>query len=163
MHLFPEADVPVFQVSLPLRLDAAGSWALGRALAPLAGEGVLIVGSGSLTHNLHEFRSGHDREESYVAEFAAWAREAAEQGDTTRLLRTLDDAPHAHRAHPTPEHFWPLLVAAGAAQRMTPVRTIEGGIVHGVLSMDSFVFGDAITQERASPAISPTRSMDDCA
>ena len=148
MHLLPQADVPVFQVSLPTRLDAAAAWALGQTLAPLADEGVLIVGSGSLTHNLYEFRSGHEREEAYVAEFAAWVREAVEQGDRARLLRTLDDAPHARRAHPTPEHFWPLLVAAGAAgasdrDSALAVRVIEGGIVHGVLAMDSYAFGMA--------------------
>jgi 4,5-DOPA dioxygenase extradiol len=143
MHLFPAADVPVFQVSLPSRLDAERAWAFGQALAPLADEGVLIVGSGSLTHNLYEFRSGHGDEEAYAAEFAAWVREAVEQGDRARLLRTLDDAPHARRAHPTAEHFWPLLVAAGAADPAQPVQVIEGGITHGVLAMDSYAFGVA--------------------
>lgn len=141
MHLFPEADVPVFQVSLPARLDAEGAWALGQALAPLAHEGVLIVGSGSLTHNLYEFRGHHGSDEAYAAEFAAWVREAVEQGNGQRLRRTLQDAPHAARAHPTPEHFWPLLVAAGAAPSLAAAQVVEGGITHGVLSMDSFVFG----------------------
>jgi len=63
LHLFPQADVPVFQVSLPSRLDADSAWSFGEALAPLAQEGVLIVGSGSLTHNLHEFRSRHGNDE----------------------------------------------------------------------------------------------------
>ena len=141
MHLFPAADVPVFQVSLPSRLDAERAWAFGQALAPLADEGVLIVGSGSLTHNLVEFRSGHGQDQAYAAEFAAWVREAIEHGDRARLLRTLDDAPQARRAHPTAEHFWPLLVAAGAADLRQPVQVIEGGITHGVLSMDSYAFG----------------------
>ena len=143
MHLFPAADVPVFQVSLPSRLDAERAWAFGQTLSPLAEEGVLIVGSGSLTHNLHEFRSGHRDEETYAAEFAAWVRAAVEHGDRARLLRTLDDAPEARRAHPTAEHFWPLLVAAGAADLAPPVQVIEGGITHGVLSMDSYAFGVA--------------------
>lgn len=141
MHLFPLADVPVFQVSLPARLDAQRAWDFGRALAPLASEGVLIIGSGSLTHNLYEFRPGRTQGDAYVAAFAAWVREAVEQGDSDRLLRTLDDAPEASRAHPTPEHFWPLLVAAGAAGSTLPVQVIEGGIEHGMLAMDSYVFG----------------------
>ena len=114
---------------------------MGQALAPLADEGVLIVGSGSLTHNLREFRTGHGQDERYVAEFAAWVRAAVEQGDRERLLRTLEDAPQARRAHPTAEHFWPLLVAVGAADLTQPVRVIEGGIMHGVLAMDSYAFG----------------------
>lgn len=143
LYLYPEADVPVFQVSLPASLDAAGAWALGQALAPLADEGVLIVGSGSLTHNLHEFRAGQTDAEAYATAFVAWVREAVTQGDSARLQRTLDDAPHAQRAHPTTEHFLPLLVAAGAAGQATPGRVIDGGITHGVLSMDAFVFGPA--------------------
>jgi 4,5-DOPA dioxygenase extradiol len=141
LYLYPDADVPVFQVSLPATLDSAGAWAFGHALAPLADEGVLIVGSGSLTHNLHEFRTGHGHEEAYAAEFVAWVREAVQQGDGARLQRTLELAPHAKRAHPTTEHFLPLLVAAGAAGAVAPARVIDGGITHGVLSMDAFVFG----------------------
>lgn len=141
LHLYPQADIPVFQVSLPSRLDAQAAWALGRALAPLADEGVLVLGSGSLTHNLHEFRAAHGSGEPYVAAFCAWVRAAIETGDTARLLRTLDDAPEARRAHPTPEHFWPLLVAASAAGDILPARAIDGGVAHGMLSMDGFVFG----------------------
>lgn len=146
LHLFPDADVPVFQVSLPARLNADTAWAFGQALAPLADEGVLVVGSGSLTHNLYEFRASHGREETYVTAFAAWVREAVEQADGDRLRRTLVDAPDAHRAHPTAEHFWPLLVAAGASDigsGPAPGTVIEGGIAHGVLAMDSYAFGRA--------------------
>lgn len=142
LHLYPAADVPVFQVSLPSRLDAEGAWALGAVLAPLADEGVLIVGSGSLTHNLAEFRSGAREAQAYATEFAAWVREAVVQRDGARLRRTLTDAPHARRAQPSAEHFWPLLVAAGAADATRPASVIDGGVTHGVLVMDAFVFGD---------------------
>jgi 4,5-DOPA dioxygenase extradiol len=111
---------------------------------------VLVLGSGSLTHNLHEFRQAHGHDEPYVAEFAAWVRAAVESRDVNRLRRTLLEAPHARRAHPTPEHFWPLLVAAGAAPAGTPTATIEGGITHGVLSMDGFVFGESATQHHGA-------------
>jgi 4,5-DOPA dioxygenase extradiol len=143
LYLFPQADVPVFQVSLPSRLDAASAWAFGEALAPLADDGVLIVGSGSLTHNLAEFRGHHGANEAYAVEFAAWVREAVTTGDVARLRRTLAEAPHAARAHPTTEHFWPLLVAAGAGLAQSGGKVLDGGIAHGVLSMDAFVFGNA--------------------
>ena len=152
LYLYPAADVPVFQVSLPSRLDADSAWTFGQALAPLADDGVLIVGSGSLTHNLNEVRGPHGphgqhghhgHDEAYVAEFAAWVREALVAGDSTRLRQTLALAPYAQRAHPTAEHFWPLLVAAGAAATSLPATVIDGGITHRVLAMDSFVFGRA--------------------
>lgn len=150
MHLYPNADVPVFQVSLPLWLDADGAYDYGRALAPLADEGVLIVGSGSLTHNLYEFSMGDARAQAYAAEFAQWVREAVLEGDHERLRHALAIAPHARRAHPTAEHYLPLLVAAGAAAQTLPASVIEGGIVHGVLSMDSFVFGAELAMGEGS-------------
>lgn len=140
-HLFPHADVPVFQVSLPSRLDSDAAWAFGQALAALADDGVLIVGSGSLTHNLADFRGGHGADLPYVAAFTQWIREAVAAGDATRLRRSLIDAPQAARAHPTPEHFWPLLVAAGAAPSAHAWRMLDGGIAHGMLAMDAIVFG----------------------
>ncbi|MBU3738629.1 MAG: dioxygenase [Rhodoferax sp.] len=141
MHLYPDADVPVLQVSLPVDTDEARAYALGRALAPLSRDGVLIVGSGSLTHNLYEFRSGGVQPAAYAQEFSAWVRQAVQDGDAVRLQQTLRRAPHAARAHPTTDHFLPLLVAAGAAAQAGPVSVLDGGIRHGVLAMESYVFG----------------------
>ncbi|MDO9481392.1 MAG: class III extradiol ring-cleavage dioxygenase [Hydrogenophaga sp.] len=143
MYLFPAADVPVFQVSLPARLDGERAYAYGQALAPLADEGVLIVGSGSLTHNLYEvrFEAPGAAAETYAIEFAAWVNAAVTDRDHARLQQTMAVAPHAQRAHPTAEHLWPLMVAAGAAGADVPARRIDGGMTHGVLSMDAFVFG----------------------
>jgi 4,5-DOPA dioxygenase extradiol len=150
-HMFPAADVPVFQVSMPVSLDAASAWQLGATLAPLSAQGVLIVGSGSLTHNLYEFRQGHGRDEAYAAEFVDWVRNAVVTRDQDRLVNTLARAPHAARAHPTTEHFLPLLVAAGAAASDAPVTVMPGGITHGILSMESYLFGavDAQVEVRA--------------
>lgn len=142
-HLYPLAEVPVFQVSMPARLDAWSAFDFGRALAPLTSEGILIVGSGSLTHNLYEFRAGHGHSTAYVTEFARWIREAVVNGDQDRLLRALETAPQARRAHPTAEHYLPLLIAAGATVAL-PTTVLEGGLTHGVLAMDSFLFGQAI-------------------
>lgn len=144
MHLFPEADVPVLQVSMPFDTDEAKAFALGQVLAPLAHDGVLIVGSGSLTHNLYEFRTGEVQEAAYAKEFSAWVTQAVIHGDRIKLSQTLELAPHAARAHPTTEHFLPLLVAAGATSDPSKVTVLNGGIRHGVLAMESYVFGQEI-------------------
>jgi 4,5-DOPA dioxygenase extradiol len=141
-YLYPQADVPVFQVSLPARLDGHSAYAYGQALAPLAEEGVLIVGSGSLTHNLRDIRRDDDRTvDAYAVEFADWIADAVLNRDHERLQQTMAVAPHAQRAHPTAEHLWPLMVAAGAAGEQLAAERIEGGVTYGVLSMDAYVFG----------------------
>jgi 4,5-DOPA dioxygenase extradiol len=143
MHLYPDADIPTLQVSLPADTNEESAFALGRALAPFAKEGVLIIGSGSLTHNLYEFRMGDSDAEAaaYAKEFSSWVRQTVRDGDMDRLRNTLKLAPHATRAHPTTEHFLPLLVAAGAARTPTPVTVLDGGIRYGVLAMESYLFG----------------------
>jgi 4,5-DOPA dioxygenase extradiol len=143
LYLYPQADAPVFQASLPARLDGERAYAFGQALAPLAAEGVLIVGSGSLTHNLHEVRfdAPDASGEAYVTEFADWIQRVVSARDHDRLRQLMALAPHARRAHPTAEHLWPLLVAAGAAGQQAAAQRIDGGIRHGVLSMDGYVFG----------------------
>jgi 4,5-DOPA dioxygenase extradiol len=149
MHLFPDADVPVVQVSMAVDLDAGRAYELGRALAPLAHEDVLVIGSGSLTHNLYEFRTGAAHEAQYAREFASWVRQAVLAGDRDRLIGTLERAPNAQRAHPTTEHFLPLLVAVGAADEILPATVLDGGIRHGVLAMESYVLGDEVPVEVA--------------
>ena len=138
LHLLPGAGVPVFQVSMPVTLDSAAALRLGRALAPLRDRGVAIVASGSLTHNLYEFRQSARGEAAYARQFADWVRAQVLAGDRDRLRDYRRDAPHAERAHPTEEHFLPLLVASGAAMADEPAQVIEGGITHGVLAMDAF-------------------------
>ena len=139
-YLFPDADMPVFQVSLPQDIDAAGALRLGQALAPLRERGVLVIGSGSLTHNLYEFRQ-QIRNPEYAQEFADWVRDAVAVRDVAALVDYRRRAPHAERAHPTEEHYLPLLVAAGASFDTDVARQVEGGMTYGVLSMDSFAFG----------------------
>jgi len=141
LHLFPQADVPVVQVSMPGDLDGARAFELGRALAPLADDGVLVIGSGSLTHNLYEFRAGVTAEAAYAREFTDWIRAAVKAGDTGRLVNAMELAPHAQRAHPTPDHYLPLVVAVGAAQPALPATVLDGGILYGMLAMESYVFG----------------------
>ncbi|MEI7445041.1 MAG: class III extradiol ring-cleavage dioxygenase [Burkholderiales bacterium] len=139
-HMYPDADVPVVQVSMPHDLDAEGGLRLGAALAPLAGEGVLVVGSGSLTHNLREFFVRTPDDVDYVSEFVGWARDAVRRGDLDALRDAPIRAPHFERAHPTDDHWLPLLVAAGAAGPTVRGEVVDGGVVARMLSMDAFVF-----------------------
>lgn len=150
-YLKPAADVPVLQVSLPHDIDAAGALRLGQALAPLREQGVLIIGSGSLTHNLYEFRQ-HISDPEYAQTFADWVADAVARGDVTALVNYREQAPHAARAHPSEEHYLPLLVAIGASHPDESRRLVKGGMTHGVLSMDSFGFGFAPADSLAHAA-----------
>jgi 4,5-DOPA dioxygenase extradiol len=101
---------------------------------------VLVIGSGSLTHNLYEFRQ-HIRDPEYAQEFVDWVRDAVAARDVEALVDYRRRAPHAERAHPTEEHYLPLLVAVGASADTDAPQLVEGGMTYGVLSMDSFAFG----------------------
>jgi 4,5-DOPA dioxygenase extradiol len=138
--LRPKGETPVFQVSMPFDLDAAGARRLGAALQSLRTLGVMILGSGSLTHNLREFSPGVRVAADYVRKFRDWIRGAVERNDLESLLRYRELAPDAGRAHPTEEHFLPLLVAMGARQSNDRVEVLEGGIEYGILAMDSFAW-----------------------
>jgi 4,5-DOPA dioxygenase extradiol len=141
MHLLPDAQFPVFQVSIPYDLTTEKALQLGHALAPLRQQGVLIVASGSMTHNLGEFRRGVAEGDHYVQEFSNWVKTAVLANAVQPVIRYRSEAPHAERAHPTEEHFLPLLVALGAQGEGDAAQLIDGGIQHGMLSMDSFVWG----------------------
>lgn len=140
MHLLPNANVPVFQVSMPHTLTTAQALRLGQVLAPLRAQGVVILASGSMTHNLYEFTPNATRAEPYALEFAAWVRAAVQANATDSLLAYRELAPHAQRAHPSDEHFLPLLVALGA-HGGDDVQVIDDTITHGMLSMESYVWG----------------------
>lgn len=140
LHLLPSATLPVFQVSMPIDLDAAGAVRLGAALRPLRDAGVLIVGSGSLTHNLREFgRPVSDPQ--YARSFADWVRDAVARGDVPALVDYRNRAPSARRAHPTEEHFLPLLVALGASAPTERAQWIDGELTYEVLSMAGCAWG----------------------
>ncbi|MGE5161375.1 MAG: DODA-type extradiol aromatic ring-opening family dioxygenase [Betaproteobacteria bacterium] len=150
LKLFPEADVPVTQISIQPSLDAGHHLRIGEALAPLVAEGVLVLASGHMTHNLREWiadarrrgsMSVDEREpEAYVREFTGWIDDALRRDDRTALARWAEMAPHALRAHPTPEHFLPLMVAVGAAGRGARAERIDAGVDAGVLAMDAYLF-----------------------
>lgn len=143
LYVYPAADVPVAQVSVQTALGPRHHLALGAALAPLAREGVLIIGSGHLTHNLRELRSvretGVGRAEPYVAEFQEWVRECIETHDYGRLADYRQLSPAGVRAHPSEEHFLPLFVALGAAGGEARAERIVGHVEGGVLAMDAYL------------------------
>ena len=140
-HLLPNADIPVFQVSMPLGLDTASAFNLGKALAPIRQSGVMIVASGSMTHNLYEFRHSGAAEQDYAIAFTHWIRQAVTSHDIEGLLDYRQRAPYAQRAHPTEEHFLPLLIALGARSDGETAQVIDGGVTNGVLSMESYAWG----------------------
>ena len=115
--IYPDADIPVVQLSLLHSLDPAAHFALGRALAPLRDEGVLIVGSGLSYHNLREFFMPVPAADAAAANFDRWLRDAATAppAERERLLMNWRQAPNARDCHPRSEHLIPLMVAAGAA------------------------------------------------
>lgn len=140
LYLAPEADIPVVQVSMPASLDTREAWKLGQALKPLRDMDVLIVASGSLTHNLYEFRGATPHGAEYVKDFAAWTAKTLAAGNLDQLLDYQRYAPSAQRAHPTDEHYLPLFIALGAAGEDYETRVLEGGVTYGVLAMDSYLF-----------------------
>lgn len=142
MHLFPQADVPVVQVALPAGWGPAQVFAMGQALQPLRERGVLVVGSGSMTHNLAEFFGGQTEAAPYVVEFSRWVEAAVTRGDLPGLLDYRAKGPQALRAHPSDDHFLPLFFALGAggfgaAQAGEP-QYITREVMYGMLAMDSF-------------------------
>lgn len=113
--MYPEADIPVLQISLPT-LDPERLLQLGRRLAPLRDEGVLIIGSGFTTHGLPFLKDWQPEAvpPTWSAEFDAWARERLDAGDVEALIDFRRQAPGMPYAHPTVEHFAPLFVTLGA-------------------------------------------------
>ena len=140
-HLLPQADVPVVQLALPVDADARAVYALGQALQDLRSQGVLLVGSGSMTHNLREFFGGERQAASYVVEFSRWVEQQVQAGAIDALLDWQQQAPHALRAHPTDEHFLPLYFALGAGAGSTP-HYLSREVLYGMLAMDAFALQD---------------------
>ncbi len=140
--LYPKADIPVTQVSLQSDKDPAWHIALGRALHPLREQGVLIVGSGSITHNLRALRS-HPQgapAPAWVTEFCDWMAQRIVAGDLAALSAYRTLAPHAVQNHPTDEHLLPLFVALGAADSITNSQRLNQVMTYGLLAMDMWLF-----------------------
>ncbi len=141
--MYPRANVPVTQLSLVRNADPATHFELGRALAPLREEGVLIVGSGAITHNFAwlDWGAGADRVPLPKAEiFSNWVAERLAAQEISALL-TYRSAPYGAESHPTEEHLLPLFVTLGAANGEAPLR-YHPRFTYGALSMDAYVWRD---------------------
>ena len=141
--MYPDADIPVAQISIQTALGPAHQLAVGRALAPLRNEGVLIIGSGGATHNLAEFRgqAPDTPPPDWVTEFADWTHTVLSEGRTDDFLDYRRTAPHAVRNHPTEEHFLPLITALGAGGPNARAERVHASTTFGVLAMDAYAFG----------------------
>lgn len=141
--MFPHADIPIVPLSMPWPLDSAGAYRFGQVFSSLSEEGVLLLGTGSLTHNLHEFNFGTPLDaptESYATAFANWMHDTLAHQDTEALLDYRQRAPQAVRAHPTDEHLLPLFWALGAAGPGATTEWMSGGIHYGSMAMDACIF-----------------------
>jgi 4,5-DOPA dioxygenase extradiol len=144
--MYPAHDIPVTQLAVQSPLGAKHHYAIGCALAPLADEGVMIIGSGGISHNLREWRSvPPGAPPAWLTEFVAWVRNAIETRGHDALVDYVKQAPHAARNHPTDEHFLPLFVTLGAAGANTRIVRELKGETDRALSLDSYVFEAGMT------------------
>jgi 4,5-DOPA dioxygenase extradiol len=142
LRMFPEADIPVVPISVDPRGDAQAHIALGRALAALRNDGVLVIGSGGFVHNLGDLDWQHPDAPlaPWAADFAAWMRDRLQANDLDALADWQKRAPNAKRAHPTVEHLMPLFVALGAAGEAPKMRHLHQSHELGSLALDAFAF-----------------------
>jgi 4,5-DOPA dioxygenase extradiol len=139
--LFPQADVPLVTVSIDPRRDSVWHHAVGRALAPLLARNVLVIGSGSISHNLREVFGAKPGAREWVETFTDWLAAKAQAGDQAALLAAMSEAPDAARNHPTDEHLLPFFTALGAGGGVG--RRIHHSYTYDVLAMDAYAFGSA--------------------
>jgi 4,5-DOPA dioxygenase extradiol len=141
VHLYPAADVPLLQISMPRSDSPAALFELGRALAPLRDEGVLVLGTGNITHNLRKLDwQEHAATPQWAKDFDGWIADVLERRDWEALLDYPRRAPSLTLAQPTDDHLRPLLVAAGAGSEGPIGFPIEGW-EYGSLSRRSVLFG----------------------
>ncbi|MGF6209879.1 DODA-type extradiol aromatic ring-opening family dioxygenase [Pseudomonas frederiksbergensis] len=138
--MYPQADIPVVQVSLPTRGGPALQTRVGQALARLREQGVLVIGSGSITHNLREldWHAGPESVEPWAKAFRDWMIEKLAANDEAALHDYRQQAPNAVRNHPSDEHLLPLYFARGAGGKF---GVAHQGFTMGALGMDIYRFG----------------------
>ncbi|MGG6298184.1 DODA-type extradiol aromatic ring-opening family dioxygenase [Leptolyngbya sp. AN02str] len=142
MMMYPAANIPVTQLSIQPQQSPRHHWAVGQAIAPLRHEGVLVLASGSATHNLQMLgpNDGTQTPPTWVTEFDQWLAEHVLRNDVDALLNYRQLAPYAVRNHPTDEHLLPLFVALGAAAESPLISQLHASYSHTVLSMAAYAF-----------------------
>jgi 4,5-DOPA dioxygenase extradiol len=138
--LYPEAGVPIVELSIPVKRSPAELFRIGELLSPLRSEGVLILGSGGIVHNLGQLDWGlrDGPAKAWALDFDRWFAAKLEAWDIEGLFRYKQIAPSAALAVPTVEHFHPVFVALGAARGQGPIERMHEGFQYGTLSMRSF-------------------------
>lgn len=139
-RMFPKADIPVVQLSVDRRQGAAEHFEVGRRLAPLRGEGVLILCSGDVVHDIGKVDWEMDGGFPWAIEFDAWVKERILSGRFDEVVRSYKEAPHAKRAVPTKDHYYPLLCALGAGAG-SEAAVFNKACTLGSISMTSYVLG----------------------
>lgn len=144
MLAWPQANIPMVQLSIDSRQSPEYHYRLGQAVAPLKNQNILIIGSGAMTHNLRAFFRGgfvaNAAVEGWVSQFTDWVDATLLAGDIEALLDMKTRAPHSHDNHPTDEHILPLFAAMGAAGRDMKATKLHSSVDHAVLAMDAWRF-----------------------
>jgi 4,5-DOPA dioxygenase extradiol len=138
---YPAADIPIVQLSVQYHQDVTYHWQLGQALETLRQEGVLLIGSGSATHNLNAFSAEYDAAPPrWVQQFDEWLGETIVQQDWQRLMQYRQLAPYAQENHSTEEHLLPLFVVLGAAGAAAKGVQLHQSYTYGAFSMAAYAF-----------------------
>ncbi|WP_392561914.1 class III extradiol ring-cleavage dioxygenase [Orbus sturtevantii] len=140
-YLFPKADVPVIQLSIPWPMDAEQAINFGKCLKKLRNQGILITTSGSMTHNLYDVGYDENQPLSYIKPFVDWVKNAVKNYDLNSMAHYRKLAPYAKEAHPTDEHFLPLIIALASSDEGELITELDGGITYQALAMNNYVFG----------------------
>ncbi|WP_326913705.1 DODA-type extradiol aromatic ring-opening family dioxygenase [Sphingopyxis chilensis] len=142
--IYPRADIPVVQLSIHSSASSEFHYALGQALAPLRDDGVLIAGSGSITHNLRAYFTTRPPIDApapaWVSDFTDWVADRMKTGAVDDVLHAVERAPHGADNHPTPDHLLPLFVAMGAGDTPLKARRLHASSTYAVLAMDVYAF-----------------------